>query len=216
MKSCYRPSTERGAVLLVALVMLLVLTLLAISGVREATLESRITANKAHALQLDNASEAALREAEFRYFNPINDRDKYEPNEATCKLTNILKVSGANKPCLLPIKASKDILKEFVLKPIELSEDTKNKFVGEWDALLWMPYRGRDAANATEAEYPAEWNTYLISGPNEETPQNVEYPQALEGEGTYVYLANGKATDEADRTQGAQSSFANVYVGLNN
>jgi type IV pilus assembly protein PilX len=218
MNSGYRSAHQRGAVLLIALVMLLVLTLLAVTGVREATLESRITANKAHALQLVNSSEAALREAEFRYFNPISLRDKLEPREANCALTNVLKANGANKPCLLPVKKDKDAVKGFVVNPIELDEDNQESFLeAGWDGLLWMPYRGRDHAEETEAQYNAQWNTYLISGgAGDDPPMNVEYGAFGEGKGTYFYLANGQSGDSSGTTRGAQSTFANVYVGLNN
>lgn len=222
-----RSTDQRGAVLLVALVLLLVLTLLAVSGVREATLETRITGNKAHALQLTNSAEAALREAEFRFFNPIGLRDKLESKEANCALTNVLKANGANKPCLLPVAASgggsdaQAAVKNFVAGPLELAVDGENKnefdFLEDWGGLVWMPYRGRDAANTTVAEFGAHWNTFMISGgPGDDTPMNVEYGAFGEGKGTFYYLANGRASDAASTTRGAQSTFANVYVGLNN
>ncbi len=222
-----RSTHQRGAVLLVSLVLLLVLTLLAVSGVREATLETRITANKAHALQVTNSAEAALREAEFRYFNPVGLRDKLEPNEANCALTNVLRANGANKPCLLPVLtesggATRAAVKGFVVNPLELAIDGGNQdefdfLDGDWDALVWMPYRGRDHANTTAAEYDAYWNTFMISGgPGDDTPMNVEYGAFGEGKGTFFYLANGRASDDASMTRGAQSTFANVYVGLNN
>lgn len=218
---------QRGAVLLVSLVLLLVLTLLAVSGVREATLETRITANKAHALQLTNSAEAALREAEFRFFNPVGLRDKLEPKEANCALTNVLKANGANKPCLLPVltgggSGGEASVKSFVINPLGLAIDGENldEFAfldDDWDGLVWMPYRGRDHANTTVAEYDASWNTFMISGgPGDDTPMNVEYGAFGEGKGTFYYLANGQSSDDAAMTRGVQSTFANVYVGLNN
>ncbi len=221
-----RPSRQRGAVLLVALVLLLVLTLLAVSGVREATLESRITANKAHALQLSNSADAALREAEFRYYNPANLRDKLEPTADNCALTNVLKTNGANKPCLLPVLQSGTgvaaSLKQFVVNPLELpvSDADLDDFAfldNGWDGLVWMSYRGRDAANDTTPAQPAHWNTFLISGgAGDDPPANVEYGAFGEGKGTFLYMANGRASDSAGATRATQSTFANVYVGLNN
>ena len=55
---------QQGAVLFVTLILLLVVTTLAISGVRESTLETRIVANTLESQQLFNAAEAGLREAE--------------------------------------------------------------------------------------------------------------------------------------------------------
>ena len=54
---------QRGAVLFIALIMLLVLTLLAINSMRGVTLETRITANRAQETKLINVADAALREA---------------------------------------------------------------------------------------------------------------------------------------------------------
>ncbi|WP_416638443.1 PilX N-terminal domain-containing pilus assembly protein [Pseudomonas sp. OHS18] len=95
--------SQTGAVLVVALVMLLVLTLMAVGSMRGTTLESRITANRAHDTQQQSAADAALREAEFRYYGPANLIDKLEGKAANCKLTNTLNVNGLNKPCLLAI-----------------------------------------------------------------------------------------------------------------
>jgi type IV pilus assembly protein PilX len=64
--------SQGGAVLLVSLVMLLVLTVLAVSSMRGVTLESRITANRAHDMKTQNIADAALREAEFRFYGPGN------------------------------------------------------------------------------------------------------------------------------------------------
>lgn len=62
-----QPSQERGAALLVALIMLLILTVLAVSSMRGVVLESRITGNRAESLRLQAAADAALREGEFRF-----------------------------------------------------------------------------------------------------------------------------------------------------
>lgn len=212
-------SVQRGAILPVTLILLLVITGLAITGSREAVLEGRITADRGQALQFDNSADAALREAEFRYFNPANLREKLEPRASNCSVDNKLKANGANKPCLLPIKGDKAVVREFVLTPAALLEETesKKKFLdGSWTALAWMPYRGRDHGQASEAEVAAAWNTYLITGgPTDDQPIHVEYGAFGEGRGTFFYLANGRVS-VGDAGTTTQSTFANVYVGLNN
>jgi type IV pilus assembly protein PilX len=60
------PARQRGAVLIIALVMLLILTLLATHSMREATIQARISGNVAERKVAGNAAEAALREAERR------------------------------------------------------------------------------------------------------------------------------------------------------
>ncbi|QIB49636.1 PilX N-terminal domain-containing pilus assembly protein [Pseudomonas sp. OIL-1] len=57
---------QRGATLLIALVFLLILTTLAITNMREVALESRITGNLIDQKQLFNASEAGLKDGEYR------------------------------------------------------------------------------------------------------------------------------------------------------
>lgn len=58
------PAKQHGAVLLIALVMLIVITMLAVSGMREVTLESRITGNMLEQKRLSSAAESALRRGE--------------------------------------------------------------------------------------------------------------------------------------------------------
>lgn len=200
---------QSGAVLLIALVMLLVLTLLAISSMRGVTLESRITANRAQDTKLQNVADAALREAEFRFYGPGYLVDKLEPKAENCSTENTLKTNGLNKPCLLGILD--DSLLTFVEHP---SQATASFLKSESeDGLLWMPYRGTDPQNETEAntQFPASWNsTRAVESGN--SAVNAEYGMAAEGQGTYFYLNNGKAGDDLY----LQSTIANIYLGLNN
>lgn len=57
---------QRGATLIIALVFLLIITVLAMSSIRRAALESRITGNMIEQKKLFNASESGLREPEYR------------------------------------------------------------------------------------------------------------------------------------------------------
>ncbi|MBB3102111.1 PilX N-terminal domain-containing pilus assembly protein [Azomonas macrocytogenes] len=61
-----RPLQQRGATLVVTLFMLLIITLLATTSMREVTLEARITGNLIEQKRLNNAAESALREGERR------------------------------------------------------------------------------------------------------------------------------------------------------
>lgn len=56
------PKRQDGATLFIALIILLVVTLLAVSSVREVTLESRMTGIFIEQQRLLNAAEAGLRE----------------------------------------------------------------------------------------------------------------------------------------------------------
>ncbi|WP_338545149.1 PilX N-terminal domain-containing pilus assembly protein [Pseudomonas benzopyrenica] len=58
--------SQRGASLLIALVMLILITLLAVSSIQESTLQARITGNLLEEKHLVAAAEAGLRDAERR------------------------------------------------------------------------------------------------------------------------------------------------------
>ncbi len=233
MRNFKTAQQQQGAVLVVALVMLLVLTVLAVTNMRGVTLESRITASRAETQRLQDAADAALREGEFRFYGPANLRAKLEHVAENCKTNNKLKVNGLNKPCLLKemnasnLADTRTMQRKFYLDPLGFFNAypayaasyqvltgagvTANK------VLAWMPYIGLDAG--TGKEYKPEdkrksfWNTYLITADAAESEAiNAEYGAVLEGRGTYFYLVSGQANDEL----AVQSSTANIYVGLNN
>lgn len=67
--------SQRGATLIISLVLLLIITLLAISSMREVTLEERIVGNLRDKQTAFNAAESALREGEIRLANSIGPAD---------------------------------------------------------------------------------------------------------------------------------------------
>lgn len=208
------PKSQQGAVLLVALVMLLILTLLAVSNMRGVTLESRITANRAHETQAKGAADAALREAEFRFYGPSNLVDKLEPNSANCSTANKLMVNGNNKPCLLAVIDEAKLL-SFINTPYTLTEANKSTVLATSSnsGLAWMPYRGLDPQDETAASniYDVQWNS-IRATETSNSAVNAEYGMVAEGQGTYFYLNNGKAGNNLY----LQSTNANIYLGLNN
>ena len=217
-RQCKR-NAEKGAVLIVALVMLLVLTLMAVSSMSGTTLQTRITANRALDNQQQGAADAALREAEYRYYGPTNLADKLEGNPSNCSVNNTLKSNGFNKPCVLAISdANASFLLNFVDKPWSLTASFLK--AESANSLLWMPYRGTDASTRSVgggreptdlAQATTRWNSTLILNTGN-TAINAEYGMAAEGQGTYYYLNNAKAEDAVY----VQSTHANIYMGLNN
>lgn len=209
----FKAVRQQGAVLVVALVMLLVLTVFAVSNMRGVVLESKITANRAETQRLQDLADAALREGEFRFYGAANLRAKLEHQAENCKDSNKL-VKNLSKPCLLkPIP--QDELKSFYDAPIEYLGGSGSTTTG--DALLWMKYRGIDVEEnhyyQPENKRSSYWNTYLITADAAESEAvNAEYGAVLEGRGTYFYLVNGQANDELV----VQSTIKNIYVGLNN
>ncbi len=224
---------QRGAVLVIALVMLLVLTVLAVSNMRGVALESRITASRAETQRLQDVADAALREGEFRFYGPAFLRDKLEFNSENCKTSNILRPKNLNKPCLLKemtadnVTDTRTMQRDFYLEPLEFFKAypdyaanyqvTDGAGVTDNKILAWMPYIGLDADTSRKYEPESKrksfWNTYLISASASESEAvNAEYGAILEGRGTYYYLVNGQANDELT----VQSTIANIYLGLNN
>jgi type IV pilus assembly protein PilX len=80
------PHKERGAALFIALIMLLVITLLALSGARETALESRITGNMAEQQKLVNYGEAALRQGEGLLTTSLKPREQNNCTGSYCFL----------------------------------------------------------------------------------------------------------------------------------
>lgn len=201
---------QRGAVLVIALVMLLVLTLLATASMRGTALDARITGNHANNTNLQNLADAALREGEFRLYGPGYIRDKLEPDMAkNCVIDNKLKKSGLNKPCLLN-EMDKADLDEYFKKPIAKLE----KVTVDSGVLKWMPYRGLDAGKEFsfgDNHQQSFWNVYrLMDGSEEDAAINAEYGDAMKGKGTFFFLVTGQANDEV----AVQSTVTTVYLGL--
>lgn len=227
----FKATQQQGAVLVIALVMLLVLTVLAVSNMRGVVLESRITANRAETQRLQDVAAAALREGEFRFYGPAHLRAKLGHVAENCKTSNVLVLSGLNRPCLLKemnlssVDDTQDMRQKFYLAPLEFFAtytDYANNYdvitgagVADGKVLAWMPYIGLDSDSnrkyKPDSNRKSFWNTYLK--PEDEVQAlNVEYGAVLEGSGTYYYLVNGQANDELV----VQSTAANIYVGLNN
>ena len=204
---------QQGAVLIIALVMLLVLTVLAVSNMRGVVLESRITASRAETQRLQDIADAALREGEFRLSSPVVSGDTSEFNAENCKLTNILKTNGLNKPCLLKEITDADDKKKMFDNPIAYLGGSGTTHNG---SLYWMPYRGLDASGTknyqAEDKREAFWNIYVIQDDKPTGVLNVEYGARLGGSGIYFYLVNGQANNELT----VQSSVKRISLDINN
>ena len=207
-------SSQQGAALLVALVLLAVITALTVTNMREVTLEGRMTANRLEAQQLLNATDSALREAEKRFYGPGNVAAKLEASTDNCMKSNTYK-RLTNKPCLLSVPSTN--VRAFLHNPLKLIKENsafdnwtgaKTETASDTTYTPWMPYRGTAPGENSSLETKAYWNTVLI--PSDHI--NAEYGDALQGKGTYYYLINAQAADRF----AAQSTIANISLGLNN
>ena len=219
-------NTQRGAVLFVALIMLLIITVLGVSSLSNSSLESRIVTNRQITQDLIYAADAGVREGEFRFYGLGYVREKLEPLVENCTENNRLK--NYNKPCLIAVKElsndDDDGLINFVKKPLQIS-DTDS--ADSWSGNLWMPYRGLDKTADTENKegINAQWHAIRISSGEEVNESiNPEYGDVAAGKGTFFYLVNGKSesTEQDSRPVdkqskiAVQSTIAVILDGINN
>lgn len=224
------PRKQQGAALFIALIMLLALTILAVSNMRGVTLESRITASRVESSRLQNLADAALREGEFRFYGPAYLREKLEPNKNNCRKSNKLNKQGNNRPCLLE-EMDDTQLASFFKTPLSFlkggyssthgykTTGAGTDVAGDTDTLAWMPYRGLDPEQTryvatTDKTGRSYWNGYRIPGDDQTT--NPHYGSSLgEGAGSGIralFLINGQGDDQVV----AQSTIQVFYLGLNN
>lgn len=228
--SIFSPTKQKGVVLITALVMLLTLTLLAVNSMRSAIFETRMTAARIEAIQLEKLADAALREGEFRLYGPAFLAEKLEANLVrNCVKANTLDSDGENRPCLLSKMSDAELL-VFYLTPVSFFKQS-NAYTSQYahrsdvsvqaaDAnavVAWMPYRGLDPDPGNYVtpvnDTHAYWNIYRINtGSAENEALNPEYGAVLQGKGTFFYLV----TAQADDTVAAQSMVGVVYLGLEN
>lgn len=128
---------QAGASLLIALVMLLIITILAIAGARESSLETRITGNMLEQNTLANYAEAALREGQtqlLKFNRPL------EPTE-NCTETDV---------CFLNDKAE---YKQDFSDSIDYNLNNLSGYSIKWYALR-VPFEGDEtSANCDNIEY---------------------------------------------------------------
>lgn len=223
-------SAQRGAVLVIALVMLVVLMLLTVSSIQGVVIETRMTGSRLEKQYLNNLVGAALREGELRFYGSNNLHDKLEAHiESNCIKNNTVKAYRNNNPCLLASMTEEQLV-EFFATPVRfLNKDnayTKQygytkidsiKTAGLHSVIAWMPYRGLglDQSNyyKPSREVEAYWNSYNISSDSSGLMiDNPEYGSALEGRGVYHYLITAQAANKL----AVQSTIAVIYLGVNN
>ncbi|MBM7063101.1 pilus assembly protein PilX [Pseudomonas sp. UL073] len=165
------PQTQRGASLLIALVILLVVTVLALSSARETTLESRITGNLVEQQKLINAAESGLRDGELGMTARIRP---LEPTD-DCATASAGTVPA---PCLLKLAST-----------------------GYSYAMLFStagksrPYYPKDATTP-ETNFAIAWyGLPAPSGGESGEAENPEYGNMLNQTGIFRYEINSQAAN---------------------
>ena len=173
---------QGGAVLVIALVFLLILTTLAVTNMREVAIDSRITANLVDQRHLFNAAEAGLADGQYRTIGPESDktRGNYDrsvwlrPLNATDSCGN-----GVTDVCLLDVAPAE----------ITYSQDFDT-------AGRFKDYAPDDSTTFNES---ISW--YALPAPAGETEGesiNPEYGNMLSGSGPFFYEVNSRAESDGE------------------
>lgn len=161
-------ATQRGASLFVALIILLIVTVLALSGVREVILESRIVGNLIEQQKLITSAESGLRDGEVNIIKFIT------PLEPTSSCTG-----GTNPPpCLLKL--------------------TNNAYSYGFSFNTSGMYRPYKPSDGTQGNANTSVNWYAMpapSGGQDGESENPEYGSMFTGNATFRYEVNSKASN---------------------
>jgi len=167
------PNAQKGASLFIALIVLLVITLLALSSTREVTLESRITGNFTEQQRLFNSAEMGLRDGEISIVANTSPLDPTSECEAA--------IQGARpEPCLLELTDN--------LYSYELLFATANK------SRPYYPENGTKANTNTNINWYAK---PAPSGGQDGEAENPEYGSMLGGNATFRYEVNSQAVNNS-------------------
>jgi type IV pilus assembly protein PilX len=167
---------QTGASLFIALIIMLLVTVLALSSTREVALESKITANFVEQQRLANGAEAGLRDGEYSM------TDRLRPLEPTASCASA--TSGTvPAPCLLTLRNN--------LATYALLFDS---------AGLSRTYNPKDGTQA-DSNMPVVWYALPAPGGAESgEAENPEYGNMLIQTGTFRYEVNAKASTSRNAT----------------
>lgn len=161
-------STQTGASLFIALVILLLVTILALSATRETALEARITANFIEQQRLTNSAESGLRDGEYSMINNLR------PLEPTAACADAPDDNTAPAPCLL-----------------DENPDYATLFTATGKSRPYFPKDGTQP----DATMPVIWYAIPAPGGGESgEAENPEYGNMAIGTGTFRYEVNSKAS----------------------
>lgn len=191
IKGSYKQNRQHGAVLLVALVFLLIITTLAVTSMREVALDSRITSNLIEHKQLLNAAEAGLTDGQYRTIGTkVKIPGEYSLATALRPLNAIQTCSNVDfkDPCLLemPPQYPQDFSNATRMK--EYAPDDVTEFN---ESIHWYALLAPGGADAGESENP-------------------EYGNMMMGIGTFRYEVNSQAT-HGDSAVRLRSTVYRIY-----
>lgn len=191
IKGSFSRTKQNGAVLLVALVFLLIITTLAVTNMREVALDSRITSSLIDHKRLFNAAEAGLADGQYR------------------TIGTMVKIPGEYSlaTALRPLNATATCANTDFFYPCLLLE-TPTFQQDFTDAKKRKPYA---PDSTTEFEESISW--YAIPAPggaDAGESENPEYGNMMMGVGTFRYEVNSQAT-HGDGEVRLRSTIYRIY-----
>lgn len=181
---------QKGAVLLMALVFLLILTTLAVTGMREVALDSRITGNLIGHKKLFNAGEAGLKDGEYRTIGTlvkIPGKYRFDAALTPVNATDSCNNSSYDSICVLNIPPT---------------------YRQDFDTNRMKDYAPDEATSFDETV-----NWYAIptpGGASQGESENPEYGNMAMGIGTFRYEVNSRANSGEDEVL-LRSTVSRVY-----
>lgn len=179
---------QRGVALVVALVFLLILTMLAVTNMREVSLETRITGNLVDEKRLFNSAEAGLKDGEFRTIGTLRKIPGEYSIEAALVPLNALQscASTAKQPCLL--KRDPTFEQDFA----QLQNYSPDDVSALEDNVDWYALPAPSGAGRGESENP-------------------EYGNMTQGIGIFRYEINSRAVSDTGGDTRLRSTVSRVY-----
>ena len=203
-------SKQSGAVLVIALIFLLVLTTLAVSNMREVALESRITGTLVSERACFNAGEAGLRDGEYRIAGKINnDGPGSYPSIPIAKVGNAYVLNQTNAlescpdnldlevPCIID-RLPQEITFEQAFDPTE---------TGYAGVKQYSP----DADTSFDQNI-AWYGIPILGGAVQAQSENPEYGNTAAGIGPVRHEVNARAVDDNSCEVRLRSTTLRVYL----
>ncbi|SDR77216.1 type IV pilus assembly protein PilX [Halopseudomonas xinjiangensis] len=180
---------QSGVSLVVALVFLLILTMLAVTNMREVSLETRITGNLVDEKRLFNSAEAGLKDGEFRTIGTLR------------KIPGEYSIEAA----LVPLDAVQTCASLAAKQPCLLKRDP----TFEQDFASLQNYSPDDVSTL---EDDVDWYALPApSGASRGESENPEYGNMTQGIGIFRYEINSRAISDTGGDTRLRSTVSRVY-----
>ena len=184
---------QRGVALVVALVFLLILTMLAVTNMREVSLETRITGNLVDEKRLFNSAEAGLKDGEFRTIGTLRKiPGEYSIEAALVPLNAEANCSGVSAKSKCLIKVDPDFAQPLFQSTGNQQVYSPDDVSSLEDDVFWYAIPAPSGASRGESENP-------------------EYGNMTQGIGIFRYEINSRAVSDTGGDTRLRSTVSRVY-----